>query len=85
MSFFASIMSRPGKPPPVELGFTGLEMKARKVRPLLVWVLEFEEPPHEISPMQSTMKTKRELKDLFNPGTPRFIGLRELDATKGGL
>jgi hypothetical protein len=31
------------------------------------------------------MKTKRELKDLFNPGTPRFIGLRELDATKGGL
>jgi hypothetical protein len=36
-------------------------------------VLEFEEPPHEISPMQSTMKTKRELKDLFNPGTPRSL------------
>jgi hypothetical protein len=72
MSFWASIISSPGKPPPVELGLTGLEMNARKVRPLWVEVLA-EDPPQEISPMQSTIKTKRELKDLFNPGTPRSL------------
>lgn len=66
------MMSRAGKPPPLALGLTGLEMKARKVRPLVFVVLELE-PPQEISPVMRTIKTKRELKDLFNPGTPRAL------------
>jgi hypothetical protein len=74
MSLLASMISKPGKPPPVELGLTGLEMKARKVSPLLLFplLLLLLYPPHEIRPVQSTMDTKKE-KDFFNPGTPRSL------------
>jgi hypothetical protein len=45
-------------------------MKARKVRPLLVRAAWLLEPPQETKPVQSTIRTKKELKVLFNPGTP---------------
>ena len=45
-------------------------MKARNFRPLLVRVAGVLDPPQEIRPVLSTIKTKKELKVLFNPGTP---------------
>jgi hypothetical protein len=70
-SFLASMILRAGKPPPLGFGLTGLETNALKVRPLVV--VAGLEPPQEIKPVLSTMKTKRELKVLFNPGTPRAL------------
>jgi len=79
-SLVASTMFRAGKPPPLGFRLTGFETNARKVKPLVV-VAAFE-PPHEIRPVLSTMETKRELKVLFNPGTPRALMDRELDARR---
>jgi hypothetical protein len=62
-----------GKPPPLGPGLTGLETNTRKVRPLLFVVVGLEYPPQEISPVLSAMRTKRELKVLFNPGTPKAL------------
>jgi hypothetical protein len=45
-----------------------------------------EYPPHEISPVLSRIRTKKELKVLINPGTPKaLVDYESLDATKGGL
>src|ERR1700730_7492460 len=64
-SLVALTMLRAGKPPPLGFTLTGFETKARNVKPLVV-VAAFE-PPHETRPMLSTMRTRKELKVLFNP------------------
>src|SRR5581483_3381378 len=79
-SLVASAIFSPGKIDPLIVGFSGFEMNARNLSPLVV-VLELE--PHELSPPISNMETKRALKVLFNPGTPRALQDRELDAKRG--
>jgi hypothetical protein len=65
-------MFNPGLIEPVNEGITGLETKTRNLRPL-VFCVEFELPPHETRHTTNKMETKRALKVLFNPGTPKNI------------
>lgn len=82
VSFVASTISNAGKIAPVEPKCTGFETNARNLRPLLL--CDFVELlPQETSPAVRKMETKRALKVLFNPGTPRTLQDRELDAKSG--
>jgi hypothetical protein len=81
LSLVALTMFKAGKLAPVNVGFTGFEINARKLRPLLVCLRL--EPPHETNTTLRKMETKRALNVLFNPGTPRTLQDRELDAKSG--
>jgi hypothetical protein len=74
-------MFNAGKLVPEKVGLSGFETNARKLRPLLVCLLL--DPPQETNPAASRIKTKKELKVLFNPGTPGTLQDRELDAKCG--